>query len=707
MNDYGRRINSIIIKNLPTNYTESQLEELFSKFGRIISSKILPNNPNFDGSCGFVNYAESDSCIKAVETMNNFIIDRFTLRVNHSTTRLGNNNIDRSQNGFRTNGELHEDNNISSSNIQNRFNGFRSTNEHSPINTIRLKTNNTPLNINESDTLVNNKTLWNNTNIEQQNDKNSLRNELIMNIREHDLFIINKNYCVYLSNLEVPNIIYVATLDDYVNATLLITQMNKHEQLTKIQANSYKSKLVVGQFCAALFNGDWYRARILEIDENRVHVQYIDWGNTGWCDSILEIRPLPNEYYKDPILCVKCILDGISIENKLSDEQTNAILEILVLDVKLEMIVLRIENDIPYVQLNLDKRDLNAEIRAILPQSLSSTTIISKSFDNEINKPEINLSEIYSVQLTTVDLESECFHVLLISDCLSIIMNILKDWNINKQPLIKQPISNMLVCAQYEGDNLWYRAWIKNVSETGFHVYFVDFGNEEIVSIDRLSQCPDILRNIPWQSVQIKLVNIKLTDEERYILLRDFETERLNMKIFSKDQDIYFVELIHNEKFLSTYIFELRQKKEQQIQITSIINEIPKEPIESIQEHISKMVTPPPPPMTDENTSQTFNENVHSVSLPVQSTVNESQQFVETTRNNIVSSPSVITSTNLSSVLNIETKSFSTNEQNNNSNFNDNLTTMIIEQRRQNQLLEQVIAAVNTTNALLTQLVQR
>ncbi|CAF3760230.1 unnamed protein product, partial [Rotaria sp. Silwood1] len=655
----------------------------------------------------FVNYAESDSCIKAVETMNNFIIDRFTLRVNHSTTRLGNNNIDRSQNGFRTNGELHEDNNISSSNIQNRFNGFRSTNEHSPINTIRLKTNNTPLNINESDTLVNNKTLWNNTNIEQQNDKNSLRNELIMNIREHDLFIINKNYCVYLSNLEVPNIIYVATLDDYVNATLLITQMNKHEQLTKIQANSYKSKLVVGQFCAALFNGDWYRARILEIDENRVHVQYIDWGNTGWCDSILEIRPLPNEYYKDPILCVKCILDGISIENKLSDEQTNAILEILVLDVKLEMIVLRIENDIPYVQLNLDKRDLNAEIRAILPQSLSSTTIISKSFDNEINKPEINLSEIYSVQLTTVDLESECFHVLLISDCLSIIMNILKDWNINKQPLIKQPISNMLVCAQYEGDNLWYRAWIKNVSETGFHVYFVDFGNEEIVSIDRLSQCPDILRNIPWQSVQIKLVNIKLTDEERYILLRDFETERLNMKIFSKDQDIYFVELIHNEKFLSTYIFELRQKKEQQIQITSIINEIPKEPIESIQEHISKMVTPPPPPMTDENTSQTFNENVHSVSLPVQSTVNESQQFVETTRNNIVSSPSVITSTNLSSVLNIETKSLSTNEQNNNSNFNDNLTTMIIEQRRQNQLLEQVIAAVNTTNALLTQLVQR
>ncbi len=63
-----------------------------------------------------------------------------------------------------------------------------------------------------------------------------------MNIREHDSFVTNKSYCVYLSNLEVPNIIFAATLDDYVNATLLITQMNKHEQLTKVQTNSYKSK---------------------------------------------------------------------------------------------------------------------------------------------------------------------------------------------------------------------------------------------------------------------------------------------------------------------------------------------------------------------------------------------------------------------------------------------------------------------------------
>ncbi len=92
----------------------------------------------------------------------------------------------------------------------------------------------------------------------------------------------------------------------------------------------------------------------------------------------------------------------------------------------------------------------------------------------------MNTSEIHSVQLTTVDTESECFHVLLMRDCLPTIMNVLKDWNANKQPLTSQPKANMLVCAQYEGDDLWYRAWIE--SATGiklqlFRFWFIDFEN--------------------------------------------------------------------------------------------------------------------------------------------------------------------------------------------------------------------------------------
>ena len=63
-----------------------------------------------------------------------------------------------------------------------------------------------------------------------------------MDIADHEPFIKDKTYNIYLSNLEEPNIVFAAVLEDYVNATLLIEQMNHHEQLAKVEANSYKTK---------------------------------------------------------------------------------------------------------------------------------------------------------------------------------------------------------------------------------------------------------------------------------------------------------------------------------------------------------------------------------------------------------------------------------------------------------------------------------
>ncbi len=52
-----------------------------------------------------------------------------------------------------------------------------------------------------------------------------------------------------------------------------------------------------------------------------------EWVNIH--EVSLEIKSFSFRYFKDPILCVKCTLDGVPTEEKPSDEQTNAILEIL------------------------------------------------------------------------------------------------------------------------------------------------------------------------------------------------------------------------------------------------------------------------------------------------------------------------------------------------------------------------------------------
>ncbi|UJR15160.1 hypothetical protein I4U23_002123 [Adineta vaga] len=676
MADFNKRVNSIIVKNLPTDFTAEQLNELFSQCGQVLSTKVLPFNHNYEGECGFVNFTDAESCNQAVERLNNHVIGTFTLRVSHSMLRSGNNSSDRPQNGFRTmsatNMNSIENNGTPSPETQSRSNAFRTAaSEQSPINTPKPAWNGTSMQ--QSQIIGYNKSPI-------QNGTSTLYHSI--NIHDHELFDQNTTHSVYLSNLEVPNVVFAATLDDYVNATLLITQMNKHEQLAKVQANSYRTKLIVGQICAAQFNSDWYRARVIEIDDTRVRVQYIDWGNTGWCDSILGIRPLPNEYYKDSVLCEKCILDGVSSKEKLSEEQTNAILRILVLDVKLEMTVLRIENNIPYVQLNLGERNLNNEIRALISSNTVMKSNLNMNFDS--NQPEVNLSETHYIQLTTVDTVAECFHVILMRDSLPTIMNVLKDWNAKKQPLIGQPKSDTLICAQYDVDDLWYRAWIKKVTNNDVLVYFVDFGNEDIVSTDRLSECPDVLKSIPWQSIQIKLANIKLTDDERYMLLRDFETERFEMKILEKNQNIYLVELLSNGKSLIDHVLNVR-KQQQQSQKVSIPT--PKVTSDNVSPNNSSLTT-----QVFRSTSDTLKQSTHSDS---------NELFEPTGISTYAPKKPVFTSTNT------VTKPSLTPESNNETTLNENVTTLITEQRRQNRLLEQVIAAINTTNALLTQLVQR
>ncbi|CAF3329822.1 unnamed protein product [Rotaria socialis] len=290
-----------------------------------------------------INYAEPESCTNAVENMNNYVIGQLTLYVNHSSTQTTNISS-LPQNECRFNDESNiEKNSTSLPNSQNRFSSFQLANYYG-ISLLYL---------------------FNKTNYCL---------EININIREHDSFITNKNYSVYLSNLELPNIIFAATLDDYINTTLLLTKMNNHEQLAK-------------------FNKTIRRKNVFDI---------------------------------------------------------------LVFDVKLEMIVLRIENGLPYVQLNLGERNLNAEIRAILPQpSVSTTTTILQKLDDEqvnfnSNKPEMNIFETHSVQLTRVDADSECFHVVSMRDNLPTIMSALNDWDVEKQPLIIEPKPNMLICPQYQ-----------------------------------------------------------------------------------------------------------------------------------------------------------------------------------------------------------------------------------------------------------------
>ncbi|CAF0739596.1 unnamed protein product [Didymodactylos carnosus] len=424
-----------------------------------------------------------------------------------------------------------------------------------------------------------------------------------IDIREHEPLVCDKTYSVYLSNLDLPNVVYAMLLEDYVNATLLITTMNKHEQLASEYANTYKYKPTIGRPCAAKFKGDWYRGRVLAIEENRVEVYYVDWGNKQWCNAILEIRQLPMEYYKDPACCIRCVLDDVT-DGKIGEKETAQLLEILVLDTKLDMTVTRIASatpPIPHVQLIDNQRNLNREIRTTVPV-LSSSIVSDPLIDLFNYKPTLNENEIYKVQLAVIDAEDEMLHVILIRDVLATIIQVLKDWNNQREPIKSVPNVPQLVCAQFTGDDLWYRAWIKSCKGNTFSVYYVDFGNDENLTLDRLTECPQSLRQIPWLAVQVRLHGIKVTNDERYALLRDFESKKLDMKIISKEKGYYNVELSFNSKTMTNYLLEQRDKDDMAsstVNNDEDYNGLPKETNSyNTEAHVEHVQPPVPPPIS-------------------------------------------------------------------------------------------------------------
>jgi hypothetical protein len=113
-----------------------------------------------------------------------------------------------------------------------------------PNNTIR---NNSAMNISESDTSSQGKKpVWNGIpappSTSEHGSPLDQQIDLQMSIAPHEPLIVDQTYEIYLSNHILPNVVFAATLDDFVCTALLLSQMNKQEKIAKEPANSYKSK---------------------------------------------------------------------------------------------------------------------------------------------------------------------------------------------------------------------------------------------------------------------------------------------------------------------------------------------------------------------------------------------------------------------------------------------------------------------------------
>jgi hypothetical protein len=109
-----------------------------------------------------------------------------------------------------------------------------------------------------------------------------------------------------------------------------------------------------------------------------------------------------------------------------------------------------------------------------------------------------------------------------------------------------------------------------NIADTTCEVLFVDIGERDVVSFARLSECPSNLKNISWQSIQIKFAHLTLNNDECHALLKHYHNCQLTMKIVGEQQNIYDVDLTVDDRSLDEFI--LRFRKENPLPASTLLN---------------------------------------------------------------------------------------------------------------------------------------
>ena len=340
---------------------------------------------------------------------------------------------------------------------------------------------------------------------------------------------------------------------------IMATPPSSNFKMSDLQRGLY----VLGQFTV---DNCWYRAKILDIIENLVEVFYIDFGNQE-AVSPSRLCPIPSSVLTYPSQAVCCQLEGV--EGYKPSPGAFEALESEVVGAACALKVLRCEpNGKHFVNMTLteDSRDveqwalnvglfLRSKSNSVssLP-SISSPDHTSLRQDStkvqSLSDPKIEIDHPDNIA-TILSASGLKPYVVKEGEALSVFIsyeeencNVKTFWiqpagrsveleamserleeacgNLTADLVLSSPQTGQACCAKYSLDNLWYRAIVLGPrTSQGIPVFFVDYGNQEIVSA--VYKLEDEFYTLPMLALPCQLESSSsvpsTTDQEEPVIL--------------------------------------------------------------------------------------------------------------------------------------------------------------------------------------------
>ena len=316
-----------------------------------------------------------------------------------------------------------------------------------------------------------------------------------------------------------------ATIPDEIKcfATVAYSVDNVHIQIANITelgdlsdalqifyGNNEKSKLYamtetkVGQPCCALYSEDqcWYRAQVTEVNDSKVTVLFIDFGNSE-ITELTHLRLLSTELKDLPCSTVKCRLIGATDNDNITQSTIESVLVGEELNVKF------LSKEQPY-DITVTYPDGTNVLRILQVDGAPEDELVD---DTVLEQCQIaflthteNVTKFY-LQLNENTEKIDELAGLLESKA----AELLEGERCSKGSLSVGDVC----CAQFTEDNVWYRARVISVSEESddIEVFFMDYGNSEITKIERLRPISDDLNIEDAFAVECGLDGVQISPE--------------------------------------------------------------------------------------------------------------------------------------------------------------------------------------------------
>ncbi len=317
-----------------------------------------------------------------------------------------------------------------------------------------------------------------------------------------------------------------------------------------------KNDLVLAKFINEDNTFDWYRAKIIAIQENKYHVFYIDYGNTDTELALNDLRLLPDKFMRQAQFAYNIRLNGIT---ELKDEMQDIILDYLTTDDSQVKIISK-QNDCYLVELwkNDSIRCLNKLLdpaytivcnkkKGIETSTLDDLYTI-KNRDFKVKTKYAYIEDFQRPFYFSLELNVDERQKLLID------LNSFYSSQNNKSKFNKEIEVNDY-CAVFS-ENEWYRAQVKSINGNELHLFHIDYGYEEIIefNLEKIQPLADQFLNLPRFIFGAYLLKPNTLDRIQFEPKDTEDLQPFLENFFSNSDDD--LELIINDKITESIHFK-------------------------------------------------------------------------------------------------------------------------------------------------------